>query len=473
MHRGRPKPWVGRWPLLALLLTPLATAQDDPFLGRAVLATKVQALGSGEVVEEQHADKLLTPASTVKLITAMALLDDLPSDLVLETPIVATGTLRNGLLDGDLVVVGAGDPSLSASAIEAWADVLVASGLRRIRGSVVVDDRLFSPVVLGEGWMWDDATTRFSPPVTALMIGGNVVQIQVIGAEPGDPVRVRGHACLAVDNRAVTVDPLVETQLLTRRLPGGSDTLLLGNTTPGARHHLTISLPDPPACAAAMLSMALEDRGVDVLGRPRLIDPDEDLGRVQVLHTHRSPPLRDLLRHMLVQSDNLYAEALMRLLDPSTAGRDFQGARPALERLMRSAGVPDDAWLLVDASGLSRYDQLTAEALVRLLRYAWQRPWGDELRDLLPSSGEGTLRARLVGGPAAERVAAKTGSMTGVFNIAGYVFPEEGEPLAFAMLSNGVVQPGSAVRYTQDLALQRLAKGPPAPEPPARGCRRR
>ena len=106
-----------------------------------------------------------------------------------------------------------------------------------------------------------------------------------------------------------------------------------------------------------------------------------------------------------------------------------------------------------------------ADTLVALLRYGWGRPWRDELLSLLPSSGEGTLSRRLAGN---DRVFAKTGSMTGIYNIAGYVLPAEGEPLAFALMSNGVVRPGDEVRARQDAALHLLAQR--APEPPRVGC---
>lgn len=429
------------------------------------VASLVVGLESGEVLDAHLPDRRLTPASTVKLVTAMALLETQRADRVLHTALARRGELAGGVLSGDLVLVGAGDPSFGVGALAALADALVATGLERVEGDVVVDGRLFDEVAWGEGWMWDDLALRFSPPVTALVLDGNVGTVTVTAGAEGEPPTVAAHPCLPVDLRARTVPVGASTDLEVLRLPGSPVTVVRGNLAADTSRSWTLSFPDPLTCAADLLAQGLAERGVAVGGRARVAEAGEP--PATPILAHASPPLRELLRHMLVESDNLYAESLALLLDPAPSGRRFEGARPTYEALMRAAGVPDDQWRLVDASGLSRYDLLSARALVQLLRRAWQRPYRDELLALLPGSGDGTLGQRLLEGPARGRVFAKTGSMRAVYNIAGFVLPgpEGGEPLAFALLTNGVVQGGQVARSAQDAAIQELAA-----LPPPRGC---
>lgn len=435
----------------------------------ATVTTLVVGLHTGDVVDAHLPDRLLTPASTVKLVTALALLETQPLDRTLPTTLARRGELAGGVLSGDLVLVGGGDPSFGVDALGAMVDALVADGLERVDGDVVVDGRLFDDVAYGEGWMWDDLPFRFSPAVTALALDGNVASVRLTAGRDGGPPEVATHPCIPVDVAARTVPVEAETELEVVRLPGSPVTTIRGVIAADASRTWTLSLPDPLSCAAELLAEGLAARGVTITGQARVAEAGEP-ARVEPLVTHDSPPLRELLRHMLVESDNLYAESLVRLLDPRPSGRDFEGARPTVEALMRASAVPDEQWRLVDGSGLSRYDLLSARAQVLLLRRAWHRPYRDDLLALLPSSGEGTLGQRLVSGPARGRVFAKTGSMRGVYNLAGYVLPEEEgrEPLAFALMTNGVVESGQVVRAAQDLALHELAT-----LPPPRGCARR
>lgn len=440
------------------LVAQLVATYLDPALGRAVLAGRVDEIG-GDVVWEADPRALLVPASTVKLVTAMALLEAEPDlGATIDTPLVGTGPIVDGVLSGDLVLVGQGDPSLGVAALEGWIRQIRARGVTRIQGEVLADASLFAPPGLGAGWMWDDVTSAFSPPITAVAWEGNAGDATFTpGGAVGDPIEVQAHPCVPIRvDAATTAEP---SDLTIRRPPGQTATIVWGGMAVGApRQAARITLPDPPACAAGALRDALVAAGIEVVGATVA------RGRPEVVAVHRSRPLRELLRDMLVRSDNLMAESLALRLDPSPTGRTFDGALPAYRRLFAAAAIPEDGWRLVDGSGLSRYDLLAADTLVGLLRFGWGRPWRDTWVGLLPAPGEGTLTHRL---GETDRIVAKTGSMRGVFNIAGYVMPEVGPPLAFALMSNGVVQPGAEVRARQDAVLRLLAH--PAP---AVGCHR-
>jgi D-alanyl-D-alanine carboxypeptidase/D-alanyl-D-alanine-endopeptidase (penicillin-binding protein 4) len=177
----------------------------------------------------------------------------------------------------------------------------------------------------------------------------------------------------------------------------------------------------------------------------------------EVLAEVASPPLAELLRPMLVDSDNLIAETVARWLDPAPTGRSFDGAEPVIRDVLRRAGVADEAVVLADGSGLSRYGLVSAEALYRLFRWAPRQSWGPLWMELLPAAGrDGTLARRMAGGPAEGRARGKTGSMTGVFNLVAYVPGPDGD-VVVVLLSNGVVARREAARTTQDIAVERVA----------------
>jgi D-alanyl-D-alanine carboxypeptidase/D-alanyl-D-alanine-endopeptidase (penicillin-binding protein 4) len=171
----------------------------------------------------------------------------------------------------------------------------------------------------------------------------------------------------------------------------------------------------------------------------------------------RSAPLRELLRRMLVHSDNLYAECIARALDRRPVA-ESRVAREWIDDTLRQAGVQPGRVSLVDGSGLSRYSLVTAEGMVQLSAWVERQPWGPELISLLPVAGrEGTLAGRMLGTPAEGRVAGKTGSMTGVRNMVGFVDTAEGERLRFAFLINGFSAPQTEAIAVQDRVLALIA----------------
>ncbi len=346
-------------------------------------------------------DRRLVPASVTKLVTAAVVADAMSLDAVLETRVWAVGPIADGVLTGDLLVVGGGDPSLGVpdpqAPVAAVAEAVSAAGLRAVTGGVIVDASVFAGPPWGAGWMWDDLGAPWSPAVSGLSFAHGL-------AVDGCPAR------------------------------GGPGT----------------PADDPGACFATTLTAALRARAITVGAdpRPAPAGPPPDAEPLAVL---RSPPLRELLATTLQDSDNLYAESLWRLADPARPAT-AEGARARVAAELAAEGSPDRA--PVDGSGLSRYSALSARTLVRVAERIDERPWGPELVSLLPEGGRsGTLAGRFAGTAAEGRVRAKTGSMSGVRNLVGWVSTADEQRWPFAVCFAGFVAPQAEVIAVQDRLL--------------------
>ena len=382
----------------------LERALDAPVLDGASFGVLVWDQGGGERFS-WDADRRLIPASTTKWITAAAAAERLGLEHRFLTRLAMTGTLTGGVLSGDLVLVGGGDPSLGVEDPSRTLGEIVgfvqAAGITRIEGEIVVDTSAFDGPPYGPGWMWDDFQSPYSPPYGAVNFAHNLL--------------AEGLPCEAHD----------------------------GIGSP---------LKDPPRCLADSLRAALV--GAQIEAGAASVRPAPDALDLAVLP---SPPLRDLLRKMLVDSDNLYAECIARALDRAPPA-DADEAGLALAELLRKAGVSEGSARFVDGSGLSRYSFASAEAMVRISAWVSGQPFGTELFSLLPVAGrEGTLARRMLGTPAEGHCAAKTGSMTGVRNIVGAVDTATGERLWFAILINGFAAPQAEAIAVQDRFVAMIA----------------
>jgi len=451
--------------LLAAALDPVLAGAS---LSRASVAFVVRSLDSGTTLYNRNGRTWLVPASTMKALTAVAAAERLGWGFRFETRLVAMGPVVNGVLDGDLVVVGTGDPTINArhpdraDALDQWARVLRARGIRRIAGHVIGDDSHVAAPGWGIGWAWDDLLEDYGAANTALQVNENVVTLSAgPGLTPGAPAVVylspSNHGLLVDTSDAVTADAAATPSLSLAREPG-TRMLDVHARLPwgGTPLSTTIAVANPTLYFAGELRQALLRQGIEVAGTAVDIDEESDrpvASEGTTLFVDQSPPLVEIVGPMLAHSLNIYAEALLTALDttpPVTTADGLIALRASLESL----GVAPDSYSTRDGSGLSRNDYLSAEALVATLAGAWGHPGlRSSLMQVLPATGvPGTLDRRLAGTPAAGRVRAKTGSMSNVRSLAGYVETEAGEPLAFAFIANGFDVRASEV----DAAVDRL-----------------
>jgi D-alanyl-D-alanine carboxypeptidase/D-alanyl-D-alanine-endopeptidase (penicillin-binding protein 4) len=444
--------WVWAQPALAsdtALANRIAQILADRKIDEGDLGVHVIARGSDRVIHSRNAERQFIAASNVKLVTAIAALETLGRDYEFETAIYPRGAVEDGHLRGDLILRGGGDPTIGGrhddedalTALRRWAQVLAAKGLRRISGDIVADDTFFDRTHRHPhwddypAWKWHYTTT------SALSVNDNCVTITVKpGTAPGRaavlsmrpasaPLEVRNLCKTATKKHAIWFDR-----------SAGSNTIKVGGFvrkgTAGYSHEVTV--PNPPLYAAAVLKEALEAEGIAVGGAARLIGLEEAaperLGEPLFVRRTRLLPV---LRRMVMDSHNHYAEQVLKTVGAETSGRGtWEAGLSRAASVLRDMGFRDEQFHLGDGSGLSRQNKLTPAFLAGLLA-KMRRPEGDTAFGfLLPWPGrEGTLRKRLLESPYLT-VRAKTGYLNGVGALSGYATTLSGFDVAFCILIN-------------------------------------
>lgn len=448
------------------------SAQIDALIGQPRFATAswgiaVASLDSGRMLYAHRADKLLQPASTTKLFTAALSLASLGPDYRMSTRLLSRGSVHNGRLDGQLVLYGMGDPTLGTDSSADWAaqlaSQLAARGIRRVHGDLIADDDYFSGPPFGTGWEADDLQSWFAVPSSALSVDENIVDVTVSpGASAGQPASLTLAPINGIPNllgKITTTLPRASGDINLYRAPG-SDNLYVFGTVPArsAPTHYRLAMTDPALQAGRQLRQALASRGILISGTVRALHwPQDDsalLAHADMLGEVLSPPLMEILKRGLKRSQNLYLQNLLLSVgvhekataasaDPAFTDTESYGIR-AMRRLLTQIGIAPDASEIAEGTGLSRRDLVTPDAMLHLLGYLAGQPYATQLRQALPLAGvDGTLVHRMRDTAAAGNVQAKTGSMSYVHSLAGYVTSASGERLVFAiMLNNYEAAPG-------------------------------
>lgn len=420
--------------------------------------------GTGKVLFARNADSYFMPASDAKLFTTALALATLGSDYRVKTTVVASGPIdANGVLNGDLVLIGRGDANLSnrkfpfvrkeerdgppEKALAEFADEVAARGVKEITGNVVADDSLFQPERFPSGWAIDDMQWSYGAAVSAIAVNDNSFTIELWpGGHEGDPARAEAGMAAdfyTIENSVQTSAPGSEEKLAVTREPGSRLIRMSGAIPAGARPRvLTLGVEQPAEYAATLLAQLLEQRGVKVDGNARARhagDPPLAGNSPQTVLTERvSQTLSDDVRLTNKDSENLHAELMLLLAArEKTGAASYEDALKFAAGFFTAAGVAEGDVILSDGSGLSRKDLVTPRALVQILRYAAAQPWGETYRASLPLAGEdGTLSDRMKNTPAAGRAFAKTGTIGHTNALSGYATTVKGERLIFSIVGN-------------------------------------
>ncbi|HEX8294105.1 MAG TPA: D-alanyl-D-alanine carboxypeptidase/D-alanyl-D-alanine-endopeptidase [Pyrinomonadaceae bacterium] len=436
-----------------------------PEFAASRVAVKVASLDTGRVLFEQDARKWMQPASNMKLFTVAAALDRLTPEYRFVTSVYAparpdaAGTVR-----GDLVVYGRGDPSFATRfnpegnadyflALDALAADVHAAGVRRVEGDLVGDESYFTGAPMPTGWEWDDLQWYYGAEVSALTVNDNSVDLSVKpGASVGSPARITlgpSTPLVTIIDRTTTSARGTTRELSVNRALGQNTIEIRGRVPIDDRGYAaSLAVSRPALLFASMLRAALERRGVVFTGQTRTVDAQ---GRAEKplpvsslveIAARKSPPLSVIAAQVLKPSQNLYAELLLRTLgklsgstDPKLSSEDA-GAE-AVRKFLTQAGIDPSGLVMLDGSGLSRADLLTADTTLQLLVYMNRHRFGSDFRAALPVAGlDGTLRNRMRGTPAQGNVRAKTGTLGTATSLSGYVFSAAGERLAFSLMIN-------------------------------------
>jgi D-alanyl-D-alanine carboxypeptidase/D-alanyl-D-alanine-endopeptidase (penicillin-binding protein 4) len=452
---------------------------------------------TGEILFSRNAGSNFLPASDAKLFTTALALATLGPEYRVRTTVSTNGGLdANGVLRGDLILNGGGDANLSnrkfpyekkverdgpsEKALAALADAAVARGVKEIDGGVIADDSLFQPERFPSGWTVDDMLWSYGAAVSAIAVNDNTFTLELRpGSLAGDP------ATYAVDPASdfYTIENLIltgphgsEEKLAAVREPGSRLVRVSGTIPAGAQpRRLTIAIEEPAEYTARLLARLLEARGVQIRGVARARhfgDPSlsgSDRAAETVLAERVGEPLAEEIRHVNKNSLNLHAELLLLLAAHEKSGvNSREDAVRFATDFYRSAGIADGDIVLSDGSGLSRRDLVTPRAIVQLLNYAAQQPWGEVYRSSLPVAGvDGTLSERMKNTAAEGRIFAKTGTVEHVVALSGYATTTRGAHLTFSILGNNnslhaqsadAVLDSIAVAIVEELGAARAGK---------------
>jgi D-alanyl-D-alanine carboxypeptidase/D-alanyl-D-alanine-endopeptidase (penicillin-binding protein 4) len=448
---------------------------SEPSVDHGVWSAAVHSLRHGETLYSANSFRLQTPASNQKLLTAAAAAERLGWDYRYTTRIYATGTIdSDGTLNGDLVVVADGDPTINPrhpqrwSIFDEWGKQLAAKGIRRVSGYLIGDDNTFEEPGWGLGWAWDDLALGYGAAVSALQYHENQVELLIgpgleAGARAIITVSPAGSG-LIIGHQVTTVAAGEPTRIALSRSPGAELLIVSGQVAAGSPAITEYAAVDNPTTAYLnAMRVALGRHGVTIERAPVDIDAMHvapDMSQATVLVEDQSPPLSEIIDVTLKWSRNIYAETMLRSMSPEGAPKSAAGGLAALEATLNDWGIFREYFLARDGSGLSRYDYLSADALTWLLTYLWRdSKHAEPYRAALPVFGvNGNVANRLKDTPATGRVWAKTGSMSQVRSLAGYIVTGEGEPLVFAFLVNGFRVPTREIDAAMDRAVLRLVE---------------
>lgn len=427
----------------------------------------------GDTLYSRNAGKLFMPASNQKLLTGSTALAQLGPGFRFVTTFIAGGPVRAGTLDGDLLVVGRGDPSVSdhmragdaLAPLLAVADSLRARGITRIAGDVVASGDAFPDSSLGYGWAWDDAVYSYSAGVDELYFNEGFTNVVVRGAAAaGSPPAVSVAPLASYPSVRVVATTDASLSPGTNRITytrDGATLVVGGSIAPGDSTSEEVSYVDQRGAYLAALRAALARRGIAVAGRAQAARASAAPTRpaADTMLRMESPPLSEILPALEKPSQNQIAEILFKTLGLERTGvGSADSGRVVVERQLRAWGADSGGFAVRDGSGLSRHDYVTPETIVRVLDAMRRAPTFRTFYDALPIAGvDGTIGGRMKGTPAAGNVHAKTGYVDKARSLSGYVTTADGRMLLFTMLCNNWTVPVRRVERVQDAVAIRLA----------------
>lgn len=469
---------------------------DAPPFDTALWSVRVETLSPQETAErpnrvlfERNPRTLVMPASNMKIVTLAAAAETLGWDYRFETTLAAEGEVRDGVLHGDLRVIGGGDPSISsadfgpAPLFGEWARALRSAGITRVTGRVIGDDDVFDDRMFGSGWALDYLAYGYAAPVSGLQYGENVAVLRIQpGTTPGAAATVLasppGHG-LEVRSSVTTSEPGTTASISLARGPGDAVLEVEGRIPAGGPVAIrTASVENPTLFFAQGLRLALIDAGIRIDGGAVDGDAvDEPAQARHILATHQSAPLSELGAYFMKVSQNLYGETFLKAMGRKTSGSagSLASGRAAVAAVLDGWGIPAGSYAIHDGSGLSRYNEISAWLVTRVLRkmYEDERHRGWFLAALPVSGHDGTLDERMVGTDLQRAVQAKTGTIANARALSGFLTAPSGERYIFSIIANNFLRPSSEVDGVAESALRRVLRearpaGSPGPDPARR-----
>jgi len=418
----------------------------------ANLALIVQKIDASTPSIDYHSKQMSLPASTMKVITALAALLQLGPDFRFHTQLESKGTMSGGTLKGDLVARFGGDPTLTRQDLRNMVATLKKQGIQHIQGNLVIDTSVFASHDKAPGWPWNDLTQCFSAPPGAAIVDRNCFSVSLYSAPtPGDNAFIRVASYYPVNMfskvRTLTRGSSEAQYCELDVVPGELNRFTLIGCMPQRTEPLPLAfaIQDGASYAGALLKAELQDAGIDYSGH--LLRQTQATPPATALAEKQSAPLHDLLKIMLKKSDNMIADTVFRTIghEHFRAPGTWRAGSDAVRQILRQkANIDLGNSVQVDGSGLSRHDLIAPATMMQVLQYIAKNDQQLNFISMLPLAGyDGTLRYRggLHEAGLDGKVSAKTGSLQGVYNLAGFITTASGQRVAFVQYLSGYAVP--------------------------------
>jgi serine-type D-Ala-D-Ala carboxypeptidase/endopeptidase (penicillin-binding protein 4) len=445
---------------------------SDPNFSNAQWGVVIQSLETGEYFYKRNENKLFVPASDLKLFTTTAALYLLGPEYRFSTNVYMNGTVDGSILDGDLVIEGRGDPTISGrfydnnmfKVYEDWADSLSAMGIDEITGNIIGYDDDFDDKPWGKGWRWDLESYWFEAPSSAVSFNDNVVNINVTTDSKNNAViSIKPDVnYVVINNNVQVIDGDSVSNIDVYREQGTNLVNVFGTIHKGDSVQTFVTVNNPTQYSMVVLKKILMDKGINVKGYPVDIDAASvpiALNQIKKIFTYYSPPFKEIIKVINKNSENFFAEQLLKTigLEERNFGSIDNGV-DAMQLVLKEMGVNPDNMVIADGSGLSRLNLATPKQIVTLLNYMYKSRYFIPFFNSLPIAGvDGTLGTRMKNTKAANKVRAKSGYLDAVRSLSGYAFTGDNEPVAFSIIANNFLVPYKLVDNLQDLVCIRLA----------------
>ncbi|MEO0226842.1 MAG: D-alanyl-D-alanine carboxypeptidase/D-alanyl-D-alanine-endopeptidase [candidate division WOR-3 bacterium] len=415
-------------------------------------------LDNDSIIYSLNAEKVLTPASNVKLITTAASLYYLTPDFCFKTRLALRGSLKEERLLGDILLIGGGDPLFSLNDLERFVRRVKNLGIKEITGNIIVVDNYFTSERLPMGWSWHYLDARYAPEISALSLNQNCVKVRIKGTMPEEYAEVKmipETDYVQLINRMRTSND--SDSIIIYRKPEANIIYVDGKIKKGSARDIDVAVKDPSFFTGVVFRERLLGEGINFTGRvvreELIISEDPS---IILLDSLISTSLKEMIKEINTESRNLYAEILLKTLGVERYKKgSFNEGIKALKDFLWVCGADTSRIFLTDGSGLSRYNLIAPYDLVMVLKFMYHNPLFLIFYNSLATPGKGTLGSRFNG--LKDTLRAKTGTINTVSALSGYL-RVDGIDYAFSMIFNNFTCSTKRISKIQDEIIQAFCK---------------
>lgn len=459
----------------ALLVNDINQILQDERLDGAITGVSIKEADTGVQIYDHFGDTRLVPASNMKLFTAAAAFETLGQDHQFSTEVHTDGKIKGNMLKGNLYLKGKGDPTLLQEDFEAFARELKEQGIEKINGNLIGDDTWFDNVRLSEDITWQDEVYYYGAQVSALTaspnidydVGSLIVEVNAGESQGADTTVTLTPETdyVTIVNQSTTVAAGQPKTVSIGRKHGTNEILIEGNIpVDGSRTREWIAVDEPSGYALDLFENALIEEGIRWTGK-HAVEMGETPANTTLLVDHKSMTLAEFAVPFMKLSNNGHAEVLVKEMGRFAQGQgSWEAGLAVINEVSATLGVDTDTLLLRDGSGMSHVNLIPTNEISQLLYGVQTRPWFASYLNALPVAGNaerfigGTLRNRMKETAAQENVKAKTGSLTAVSSLSGYVTTKDGQPMIFSVIINNDLTSVTAIEDAIATAIAESSK---------------